>query len=79
MSDIELPEATVRLGELVQRVQSGEAFVITVAGRAAARLVACDSPSRERTTGAVERMRALRAGLTLGGLDVRSLIDSGRR
>lgn len=73
-------EAKNRLSELLRRAGSGEEFAITIRGKVVARLVppqAAFDPDRARA--AVERIRARRKGVTLGGTSLKDLIAEGRR
>lgn len=81
MREIGLFEAKNRLSELVGDAEKGEEIVITRRGKPAARLVAHrdDSDRTRQALEAVARIRELRKGLTLGGLDIKELINEGRR
>jgi prevent-host-death family protein len=73
-------EAKTRLGQLLDRVEAGEEIVITRRGRVVARLVPPDSGfDAARAQAAVARIRAIRTGVTLGGLAIRDLVAEGRR
>lgn len=72
-------DAKTHLAELLDRVEQGEELVITRRGRAVARLVPPEGAAQSRATAAVSQLRALRRGVTLGGLDWRELRDTGRR
>jgi prevent-host-death family protein len=80
MHEIGAFEAKNTLGSLLDRVERGEEIVITRRGRPVARLVAAEAGAgRLAARAAVARMRGLRAGVTLGGIGLKELIDSGRR
>lgn len=70
-------EAKTHLPALLARVERGETVTITRHGRAVARLVPVDilRPAAE----VIAEMRALRHGVTTGGLSIRDMIDEGRR
>ncbi|MGH7050606.1 MAG: type II toxin-antitoxin system Phd/YefM family antitoxin [Acetobacteraceae bacterium] len=73
-------EAKTRLGQLLDRVEAGEEIIITRRGK----VVACLVPpaagfERERARAAAARIRAMRKGVTLGGVEIKELIDEGRR
>jgi prevent-host-death family protein len=72
-------EAKTHLSELLDRVEAGEELVIARHGRPVARLVPVADQQRERVADAVRRLRVLRRGVTLGGIDWRELRDAGRR
>jgi prevent-host-death family protein len=72
-------EAKTRLSALLERVSRGEEVVITKHGRPVARLVPASVVDRAQVDRAITRLKALRAGCTLGGLDWKDLRDEGRR
>ena len=80
MTEVALYEAKNRLSELIDRVQRGEVIIITRRGTAVAQLA---PPARQDPSGAareaVDRLRAARAGVSLGDLNLRDLIAEGRR
>lgn len=71
-------EAKTHLSKLLDRVAAGEEVTITKHGKPVARLVAAKQVDKARVHGAVERLKALRKGTTLGGLSWRMLRDEGR-
>ena len=79
MDRIGIYDARSRLSELIERVQSGEEVVLTRHGEPVARLV----PEKRRRTrsraAAVARIRALARKLDIRDVDVRKLIEEGRR
>ncbi|MCH7564450.1 MAG: type II toxin-antitoxin system Phd/YefM family antitoxin [Gemmatimonadetes bacterium] len=80
MTTIGSYEAKTHLPALLKRVEAGESLTITRHGRPIARLVPmAESPSTS-VAEAVAGLRRLRRGKALGkDLNVRDLIDSGRR
>lgn len=72
-------EAKTHLSELLERVEHGEVVTITRRGRPVARLVPVETVTPGGAAEAVGKLRALRRGTTLGGLDWRDLRDTGRR
>jgi prevent-host-death family protein len=72
-------EAKTNLSSLLERVGRGEEVVITRHGKPIARLVPATTTDDARVAQAVERLRALRQGATLGGLSWCELRDEGRR
>ncbi|MCC6195197.1 MAG: type II toxin-antitoxin system prevent-host-death family antitoxin [Burkholderiales bacterium] len=72
-------EAKNRLSELLALVEGGEEVVITRHGRAVARLVPAEGATSHAAKEAIEELGRLRAGQTLGGIDLRKLIEEGRR
>lgn len=72
-------EAKTQLSNLLDVVERGGEVLITRHGKAVARLVPAAVVDRERVTRAIERLKALRAGSSLGGLSWKALRDEGRR
>lgn len=72
-------EAKTHLSELLDRVTRGEEVLITRHGKAIARLVPATIADRERVDQAISKLKAARAGLSLGGLNWKDLRDEGRR
>lgn len=72
-------EAKAKLSALLDRVAQGEEVIITKRGKPVARLVPAGDPDRARVDDAIARLKALRAGTTLGGLSWKELRDAGRR
>jgi prevent-host-death family protein len=80
MREVGAFEAKNRLGALLDLVEKGEEITITRHGKPVARLVAHrDDDRTRRALAAVDRIRELRKGLTLGGLDIKELINEGRK
>lgn len=80
MTSIAASEAGPRLDELLKRVEAGERIAITDGGEAVAYLVPADTGTkRSDFAERAHRWRTSRAGLSLGELKVRDLIDEGRR
>jgi prevent-host-death family protein len=72
-------EAKTNLSALLDRAAAGEEVIITKHGKPVARLVAAQQVDRARADQAVERLKALRKGTTLGGISWKELRDIGRR
>jgi prevent-host-death family protein len=72
-------DAKTNLSALLDKVEAGEEVVITRHGKPVARLVSAQEIDRVRVSEAVEQLRALRKGSTLGGLSWKALRDEGRR
>jgi prevent-host-death family protein len=71
-------EAKTHLAELLDLVALGESITITRRGAAVAMLVPL--PDEGRTPqAAADALRDLRAGVSLAGIDLRDLIEQGRR
>ena len=79
MERIGIYDARSKLSELIERVQAGEEVVLPRHGEPVARLV----PEKRRRKGsgaaAVARIRALARRLNIRDVDVRKLIEEGRR
>ena len=79
MQTIGVFEAKSRLAALLNEVESGGEVLITRRGKPVARLVAAKPPfDREKAAEAAAGLREASKGLTLGGLDLKSLIAEGR-
>jgi prevent-host-death family protein len=78
MTHIGAFEAKTHLSELLDRVEAGEELVIARHGRPVARLVPVADLQHQRAAEAVRRLRELRHGATLDGIDWRELRDTGR-
>lgn len=86
MREVGAGEAETKLGQLLEWVEAGEEIVITRSGKAIARLlppatdvaaaVAAADPARVRE--AIDGIREMSKGVTLGGLKIKDLIDEGR-
>jgi prevent-host-death family protein len=73
-------EAKTHLAELLEKVESGQEITITRHGTPVARLV----PAKKKTTteeriAAIQCIRELSKGLSLGGLKMKDLISEGRK
>ena len=73
-------EAKTRLSELLEKAEAGEEIVITKHGVPVAKLV----PVRKRATmderaAAIRRIQELGESLSLGGLEIKDLVNEGRR
>jgi len=72
-------EAKIHLSNLLDQVERGETVVITRHGKPVARLVPMTCSSMDDRQRAIEQLKELRKGQTLGALSIRELIDHGRR
>ena len=80
MREIGAFEAKNRFGTLLDCVEKGEEIVITRRGKAVARLVPNASRfDSEKAARAVVAILERRAGVKLGGLKVKELVNEGRR
>ena len=72
-------EAKTNLSRLLSEVERGESITITRNGVPVARLVPIKEDTPDRRGQVIERIKTLRKERTLGGLNVRELIEKGRR
>jgi prevent-host-death family protein len=73
-------EAKTHLAQLLERVAQGEEFTITKHGKPVARLVPAGVTNpKSDIRAAVEAMKQFRKGQTFSGLNVREMIEEGRR
>ena len=72
-------EAKTKFSALLDRAERGEQIFITRRGKPVARLAGIDSDAARRATHAIEQLRKLREGTTLGGLSWKELRDEGRK
>ena len=80
MTEIGAFEAKNTLGGLLDRVEQGEEIIITRRGKPVARLTPYRVPAdRSRARAAAERLLKSREGVTLGGISLKELIETGRR
>ena len=74
-------EAKVHFSEYLSRVERGDTIAITKHGRAVATIVPSvqtDAAVRIRARRAIEIIRSVSKGQTLGGLKIKDLINEGR-
>ena len=71
-------EAKTHLAALLDRVEQGEKIMITRRGRPVAQLVPVVDVDKARVDDAIQKLRALRSGITLGDVNWRALRDEGR-
>jgi prevent-host-death family protein len=73
-------EAKTHLSELLEKVEAGGEIIITKHGAPVAKLVPVKKEaSAEQRASAIGRIQKLSAGLSLGGLKIKDLINEGRR
>ncbi len=72
-------EAKTNLNALLKKVARGETIQITLRGVPVAKLVPADSDEAQDPREVVREIRALRTGVTLGKIQIRDLIEEGRR
>ncbi len=79
MEKIGLHEAKTRLSELINKVCDGEQFIITRRGIPVAHLTPASKPDQKDIENAIDGLERIRKRCTLGGLNVREMIEEGRR
>jgi prevent-host-death family protein len=79
MERIGIYDARSKLSELIERVQSGEEVVLTRHGEPVARLVPEKRRQKRSRAATVARIRALAKKLDIRDVDIRKLIEEGRR
>jgi prevent-host-death family protein len=79
MTTVGAYEAKTHLSELLDRVAKGEKITITKHGVPVAMLVPPPSTKERDVRAAIQELRELRKGRTLGGITIRELIEEGRR
>lgn len=72
-------EAKTRLPELLRGVQSGRSYTITYRGEAIADLVPAKRAGRQHAVAAVEEMKVFMAAGPVSNVDIKALIEEGRR
>ncbi len=73
-------DAKNRLGSLLDLVEQGEEVMITRHGKPVAKLVApAEKFDRTEALKAVEEIRKMSKGVTLGGLSIKDMINEGRK
>ena len=73
-------DAKNTFGSLLDMVERGEEITITRHGKPVARLVApVEKFDRTEALKAVEEIRKMSKGVTLGGLSIKDMIDEGRK
>ena len=73
-------DAKTRLGRLLDRVETGEAIIITRHGHPVARLVPFEEKiDRKKVDRALAEIEKLARGRSLKGVSIRQLIEEGRR
>lgn len=80
MLEIGAFEAKNRLAALLDAVERGEEVTITRRGKPVAKLVRHEATiDRSKAIEAVEQLRAMRKGVTLGDMTIKELIEESRR
>jgi prevent-host-death family protein len=77
MTTIGIYDAKNKLSELLDRVEAGETIAVTRHGKKVALLTPVNQ-ERPSTRESIARLRKLRSGSRLGGLEIKELRDEGR-
>lgn len=72
-------EAKTRLSELLRQVRKGKSFTITNRGEPVAELVPIGGVADEEATNAATQMEAFMRSHPVRGVDIKALIEEGRR
>jgi len=79
MNRVTVYDAKAHFSELVERAESGRSTVITKRGRVVAKIVPASAPRWDRTA-VLDEAEAFRRSVKIKGrIDVRRLIEEGRR
>ena len=79
MDTVSVYDAKARLSELVDRAESGQATTITKRGRVVAKIVPAKAPRWNRAA-VLDEAEAFRRRVAIKGkVDIRALIERGRR
>ncbi|MFO1070489.1 MAG: type II toxin-antitoxin system prevent-host-death family antitoxin [Geminicoccaceae bacterium] len=71
-------DGKTRFSELLDLVEAGEEVLITRHGKPVARMVSAAAADRESVDKAIARLKEVRKGSSLGGLDWKELRDEDR-
>lgn len=71
-------DAKTHLSSLLNKVAQGEEVLITRRGVPIARLVPAEEADRQDVADAIQELRSIREGVTLGDVDWKDLRDEGR-
>ena len=72
-------DAKTHLSSLLDRVMQGDEVLITRRGTPVAKLVPAGHARKAKAAAAIEKLRAIRRDVRLGGLAWRRLRDQGRK
>jgi len=79
MNRVTVYDAKAHFSELVERAESGRSTVITKRGRVVAKIVPASAPRWDRTA-VLDEAEAFRRSVNIKGrIDLRRLIEEGRR
>lgn len=79
MEKLSVYDAKAHFSELVERAESGRSTVITKRGRVVAKIVPASAPDWDRAA-VLDEAEAFRKSVRIkGGVNIRKLIEDGRR
>jgi len=79
MDRVSVYDGKARFSELVERAESGRSTVITKRGRVVAKIVPAQAPRWDRTAVLDEAEAFRKRAKIRGRIDIRKLIEQGRR
>jgi prevent-host-death family protein len=79
MERVGIYDAKARLPEIVGRVEAGSEVLITRRGKVVARIVPVKTPATDKRAAAAKHIRALREKWAIDRVNIRKLINEGRR
>ena len=79
MATVGIYEARTRWSELIGKVSKGEEVTVTRHGVPVARIVPIDGQKKASVREAIESLKEFRRGNTLRGLNLKKMIEEGRR
>lgn len=77
--DVGAYEAKTKLPELLRGVKAGKRYTITHRGRAIADLIPAEAAKRQDAAEAVEQLKRFMLAKPIPGVDIKALIEEGRR
>jgi prevent-host-death family protein len=79
MKHVGVYDAKTNLAKLLDEVERGETVTITRHGRPVAKLVPVTGANKRTVEETIQAIREFRRGRSLGGLNIKELIEEGRR
>ncbi len=75
---ITLEDAEARFQEIMRQAEAGERFLVTEEGQAVARIEPPPNSTLAERLEAIEAIKEIRKGVTLGGLSIKEMVNEGR-
>lgn len=79
MKQVGAYEAKTHLAALLDKVESGESFLLTRHGQVVAMLTQPSGRQRAPTEAVIRELEEFRRGIRLDGISLKSLIEEGRK